>query len=110
MTTEAKHTPGPWFHRPEELHEGKHRVAGRCPSVYTVIDGKAFGIADALRIQVVPPGRDDIAEANARLIAAAPDLLEACRKALTCASINSDVAALIRAAITKAEHAREGER
>ena len=38
---------------------------------------------------------------------AAPELLEACRKALTCrASMNSDVADVIRAAIAKAEPQR----
>jgi hypothetical protein len=44
----------------------------------------------------------DFNEDHARLIASAPDLLEACKKALTCASIDSNVAALLRAAIAKA--------
>lgn len=42
------------------------------------------------------------AEANARLIAAAPELLDACRQALGC-DLDPATNALIRAAITKAE-------
>lgn len=39
---------------------------------------------------------------DAKLIAASPGLLEACRKARTCASIDSNVRAVIDAAIAKA--------
>lgn len=43
------------------------------------------------------------ADAIAHLIEAAPELLEGCRKALSCASIDSSVRELIRAAIAKAQ-------
>jgi hypothetical protein len=43
-----------------------------------------------------------IRDANARLIAAAPGLLEACKKAATCASIPDSVMEIIRAEIAKA--------
>lgn len=38
-------------------------------------------------------------EKHARLLAASPRLLEGCKKALTCATLNSDVRALIESAI-----------
>jgi len=70
----TKHTPGPWavgrafmWHQREFLtihHDGKVK-----PPVAHVID-RAAGV-----------GLDDEDRANAYLIAAAPELLEACRKA-----------------------------
>lgn len=57
------HTPGPWDYR-EAYDNGE-------PCGYVVQKGPAFAIAD------VPQGEDD-----ARLIAAAPDLLAACERAL----------------------------
>ena len=62
--SESKHTPGPW-----EVH--------KMTSTYQIpiwAESKWIGNIDA--------GIDaDIAEANARLIAAAPELLEACKEA-----------------------------
>jgi hypothetical protein len=45
--------------------------------------------------------------ANAYLIAAAPDLLEACRKALTCASLDSAVREVVESAVRKAKNLPE---
>lgn len=75
MTT--KHTPGPW-----EVHSG---------SVYASAD-ESRPIADmrrdetAAKAEIWPTERD----ANARLIAAAPDLLEALRAFLRAPSVGSD--------------------
>lgn len=45
---------------------------------------------------------DPMYEATARLLAAAWDLREACKKALTCASLDSSVRAVIEGALDKA--------
>ena len=67
--SESKHTPGPWF-----VFGNGHCVGG--PKGF--IDGdpreQTAGVAMCgMRLRT-----DDEAEANARLIAAAPDLLAAC--------------------------------
>lgn len=68
----SKHTPGPWAALPEEVHRNYIRIRG------TVL-GCRYKIAN-----VITPDYDDGKEreaketrANARLIAAAPELLEA---------------------------------
>ena len=65
-----------WRAEPELLSDGKYHAAGRCPKVFA---GHAL-VADVARSTW--KGRDTAAEANARLIAAAPDLLRACELAL----------------------------
>ncbi len=60
-----KHTPGPWYYQ-ENSDTYTHIVRG--PDAYFVHQG--------------PQHTEGIAEANARLIAAAPELLEACNDAL----------------------------
>lgn len=67
------HTPGPWEAMPEVLLKGCH-VGGRSPAVRST-DRK---IADVYRVSNKDHGRNEQCEANARLIAAAPDLLDAC--------------------------------
>lgn len=62
---EAKHTPGPWTHCQED-------------NFITTRDGRGLLEWQARSLHVTPEERD----ANARLIAAAPDLLKACRQAL----------------------------
>lgn len=63
----AGHTPGPWEVRPDEDGRGYFRIRGtrlaRLFKVANVLFGSAFDRAEAL--------------ANARLIAASPELLEA---------------------------------
>ncbi len=76
----SEHTPGPWEHSPF--------VPGRTPYVRAVAwesDGSRIThfIADVL------PRRDGSTEANARLIAAAPALLEACKAAVRGKVVNN---------------------
>lgn len=60
----AKHTPGPWSTASDPCH---------FDSQTTVV------AANGARVAEVTGSAFDEAEANARLIAAAPDLLEACK-------------------------------
>lgn len=68
---QGKHTPGPW-------REGEGGMLSRlnvwAGAAYQIAQVKRFPAADVVR-QI---RADAEAEANARLIAAAPDLLEAC--------------------------------
>lgn len=57
--TDAKHTPGEWTMHPEDLRGGKYWVV-------TIPDCETIDLHD-----------DDNGEANACLIAAAPEMLEA---------------------------------
>lgn len=69
----TQHTPGPWHAQPEKLHGGKHHVVGRTPMV--VREGQVIARMErSLNAKDEPCAE---AEANARLIAAAPDLLAA---------------------------------
>ena len=93
----SKHTPGPWNAKEEWLYKGKHHTAGNGPEVLGICIVRRHSDAD---------GRCEVAEANARLIAAAPDLLEACKIAahhMSCIAIGGSVEAILRAAIAKAE-------
>lgn len=82
----SKHTPGPW-----------------------VLDGEAWVVTVATKRYITCEGRNaEEAEANARLIAAAPEMLEALQEAyrvLSLRNLDCDVKALTiaRAALTKAE-------
>lgn len=88
MTTEYKHTPGPWFVQGSIITPTK--------------SGKRFAIAEVFRDSVAT------AEANAQLIAAAPDLLATLQEiADSAAFIGSNVTPsmierIARAAIAKA--------
>jgi hypothetical protein len=98
----SKHTPGPWTVDEEILHEGKLHVAGRSATV----EAGDKGICKLIRHS--QSTHDPVSEANARLIAAAPDLLAACEAALgIVADCNEydgfpEVFAQIRTAIAKA--------
>lgn len=74
----ATHTPGPW-----RLVEDFDQIAGRTHRVYSVegdVPTKAGSYA-FLGLARIPADRGDaMLEANARLIAAAPDLLEEVRE------------------------------
>lgn len=90
---ESKHTPGPWW--------AEHHIAGAPNSVcVTEDDGAARTIAS------IPNGAQSNTDANAALIAAAPDMYEALREILAAdteyieAAITLDSA---RAALAKAE-------
>jgi len=91
----SQHTPGPWW---AGTDEDAHMVYG------SEADGTA--VADCMR----DDGDDYVERANARLIAAAPDLLAACKVALD--RIGSDIESphlrtadgdQLRAAVAKAE-------
>jgi hypothetical protein len=84
------HAPGPW--RVTSTHENARAVVGPTP------------VADAYRVIALPKNSNDGHwEANARLIAAAPDLLAACKAALEGQSIPPfEKYEMIRAAIAKA--------
>ena len=60
----SKHTPGPWNFRRNDY--------------YWEFGNEEVQLGDVCASQCTDPGKE---EANARLIAAAPDLLEACRVA-----------------------------
>ncbi len=101
----AKHTPGPW-----RIEEGTTLVWGHCNSDDLSDRGMGYPIAEA-RITPISNwalGRPDAdaGEANARLIAAAPDLMEACDFALTILEAlgngKGDAAMACRAALAKA--------
>lgn len=88
-TNETKHTPGPWT---ATGHDG-----GMC----VVVESKWGSVAKAL-----PVGCEVQEAANARLIAAAPELLEALEEIAEQLELEgpscSDILAAARAAIAKA--------
>jgi len=67
---ESKHTPGPWQVTDEDV---------RGNDIYYRIEAEGFGM---VALVDATPVDDDSLRANARLIAAAPDLLDACKIAL----------------------------
>lgn len=75
MTTEAKHTPGPW-----RVEEGTTLIWGDCNPDDTTTYGMGYPIAECRMTPSASwakgPKKYEEAEANARLIAAAPDLFE----------------------------------
>lgn len=102
----ARHTPGPWF-----IEETPESDSG---SFLIISDGAPEWIVAETARGI--PGNPD--EANARLIAAAPDLLAALKAAVDCGMVPTSsvsdggaakyvhqvaVADMIRAAIAKAE-------
>lgn len=85
-----KHTPGPWKVMPEEAHRDYIRIRGtQLGCIYKIANVHvACGGGSAVQKEV------DECRANARLIAAAPELLEACR-ALRSASDAGDFTAAV---------------
>lgn len=103
------HTTGPWKIRINGT------LTGRGPEVYKegahFDDGGEFVVADCGCMEATQglkrwkrlPDAEEI-EANARLIAAAPDLLEACKVALDSLNMGSTLGApILERAIAKAE-------
>ena len=68
----SKHTPGPWRAEKHPQHDHVH-----CSELWMIIAGEPDDCSDAEIAQVIAYE----AEANARLIAAAPDMLEALKEA-----------------------------
>ena len=75
----TKHTHGPWMFVEGYRMSGKY--AGSWGVVPVDLDLGVTGPAFAL---LPPGGRDDTRRANARLIAAAPELLEALKEMVWC--------------------------
>lgn len=93
-----KHTPRPWKSI-GVWEDGNIRIVPCDAYGNSRSDGP---ICDVLCINKGSFDNDAITEANADLIVASPDLLDACKKALTCrASMDSSVVAVIEAAIRK---------
>lgn len=90
MENKPKHTPGPW-----QAHDNDGTGTLPCVLSEKVNCGGNFYVAQC------PNGNF----ADARLIAAAPELLEACKFALAQAGLSPDspTAAILKAAIAKAE-------
>jgi hypothetical protein len=89
----SKHTPGSWTIRREPSSRGRgfHRTVVR--------DGFTWPIAE---VSTAAGGQVDIAEANARLIAAAPELLAALEDIQANADGGTLIYTIATAAIAKA--------
>jgi hypothetical protein len=75
MSNETKHTPGPWKIKGPSIECLPHTDGGD----YAILSDELI-IAETF--ERVAAGKAEPALANARLIAAAPELLEACEKLL----------------------------
>ena len=76
MTGETKHTPGPWEANGKSVRTKCHDASGHAPNGY---EG---GICNCLGARGFGKELDAVAKANAKLIAAAPELLESAKQAL----------------------------
>lgn len=82
VTAKIPHTPGPWLYRPKEYDDwGIVRVAGIDEDGWQRIICQASYFADPDELCAHRANGTDPAEANARLIAAAPELLEIAQEA-----------------------------
>ena len=89
-----KHTPGPW------IIINKHYVGGK---IYRVCASGAM-ICDVNLQGGIMGKSDEIPKANAHLIAAAPDLLEACKMVIEFSNDNN-IHRFLEIAIPKIEQA-----
>jgi len=92
----AKHTPGPWEtrHTPACAKEGYYKIIAR------------LNTQDVIGRWPAHTNPDDSDKANAALIAAAPELMNACQMAVNEMPGNEQgqkIASMLRAAIAKAE-------
>lgn len=92
----AKHTPGPWEARPDDRGAGSYPYC----TVWAGPPGLNGSVVAAIRLD--DEGRELPFEANARLIAAAPELLEALKGVLAVADRKTNEFDAARAAIAKA--------
>ena len=86
-----KHTPGPW-HYGHSAHNHLDHLAGKAPDPWFFVGCPEDAYTPDLSVAIITYSGElygeevvekerALAEANARLIAAAPDLLEACKEA-----------------------------
>lgn len=116
----SKHTPGPWKFRPSDLTIVAPRLVSEPPCENPKCDGNCTQVA--MLFNEDGPAFESLMEGDARLIAAAPKLLDACKEALQGLAahaigatdsnrVNSDrnvaevrrIHALLKAAIAEAE-------
>ena len=98
----AKHTPGPWaFSRSDNFGDARFYVAQQDGAPYT----PNYSDVATLIAETVSGERVSIQEANARLIAAAPELLEALQEMVEIAESQGHIVKRARAAIAKATEA-----
>jgi len=107
--SEAKHTPGPWTAAilAEPLHKIPEYVAD-CIRESGGRDFRFVAASDAKgQCDICHVGNGSAGKANARLIAAAPDLLEACKAVMEMRIVQVEdeegEIEMCRAAIAKAE-------
>jgi hypothetical protein len=98
MTNDSQHTPEPWAYQLLSDHNG---------TFYKITDEQGVTIADVPVNPFDPPAWP---EANARLIAAAPDLLDAVEQVLEASEDGGDMEnidwKMLRAAIAKVQGVR----
>ncbi|RWP64868.1 hypothetical protein [Mesorhizobium sp.] len=97
-TAAANHTPGPWAIDPKYLSEVQtpdDKTIASCWHAHA--EGRTVSITGVLECSL------EESAANARLIAAAPDMLAALKAVVMVADRDTDEFALARAAIAKAE-------
>lgn len=86
MTAESKHTPGPWHYKPTTIGHPDNRIN---PVITTGFDQPHYiarvGWAGSTiqSMTSLAPATFEEAEANARLISAAPDMLAALERLLS---------------------------
>jgi hypothetical protein len=83
----SKHTPGPWVWRGPNMLCGGERKSEDI--LRSADDGKPYGMHSAI---IEHHWNDDVAKANANLIAVAPELLEALKLCLPYARAALDAA------------------
>ena len=114
--TSSKHTPGPWRFSPYYSFEKKRDVPNRYNGIYEPIPGQEFGSKSSILTVGIKGDVDDYwihcSDANARLIEASPDLLEALKAVVSAWEVTGPIEAAermdaaihaARAAIAKAE-------
>lgn len=122
MKTKTSHTPGPWFVIPDYAWQGRHPCHdARYVATSQVVDITEWGEdADPPRTWRFEDQKDSIIctmpdsanqKADAMLISAAPDLLMACKAAVSRLAVleqGSNLVSMLDAAIHKAEDGEGG--
>lgn len=108
--TTDRHTPGPWKIKPlTKPYDTENEGAGRFIEKFRItMDVPGCPGVESILAETCGSHTEEEHEANARLIAAAPDLLEACKAARTIDTVarTSDreaIMTLLDSAISKAE-------